>query len=120
MSSRLSLIEQIISKTEEQLQQQSHVPTSPSEQPLEATAATSANSDSDDEMIMPSMSFLKGNKLFQRQVDHRIPELSSMTEKGNHKSQRGGSETVYVQKQVPWPQNKILAGSSKNRVSYAY
>ena len=64
------------------------------------------------------MNFLKTSKHIQSQVYHRLQELSSIAEKGNFKSQRGGSETLFVAKQVPWPQNKVLEGSSKNRVSY--
>ena len=118
MSSRLSSIEHRISKTEEKLQQQSLAPTCCSEEPLEATPARSRTSSLEDEMIVPPMSFLKGSKQIQKQVDQRLQQLSAMTEKSIRKSQRGGSETVYVAKQVPWPQNKILAGSLKNRVSY--
>ena len=85
-----------MSKTEEKLQQQSHIPTNPSEWPLVDTAATRRSSTSDDETIISSMSFLKGNKFIQRQLDHGIQELSALTEKGNHKSQCWSSETVYV------------------------
>ena len=34
------------------------------------------------------------------------------------KSQRGSSENIYVKKQRPWPQNHILGGQAKARVSY--
>ena len=36
---------------------------------------------------------------------------------GRYKSQRGG-ETVYVKRQVKWPQNYVLAGNSKARITY--
>ena len=62
---------------------------------------------------MPSMAFLKENKHIQRQVDDRIRELATFTEKGNFKSQCAGSDTVWIKNQVPWPQNKVLAGASK-------
>ena len=64
------------------------------------------------------MAFLKENKHIQDQVDSRIRELSHLGDKGNYKSQRGGTDTVWVKTQVPWPQNKILTGTGKNRVSY--
>ena len=48
----------------------------------------------------------------------RIRDLQTATEKGKLKSQRGGSETVFVKKEVPWPQNFILGGSNKSRLSY--
>ena len=41
-----------------------------------------------------------------------------ISQKGKCKSQRGGSETAFVKNEIPWPQNYILGGSSKCRVSY--
>ena len=41
-----------------------------------------------------------------------------ISQKGKCKSQHGGSETVFVKKEIPWPQNYILGGSTKSRVSY--
>ena len=41
-----------------------------------------------------------------------------MNEQGKFKSQRRGSETIYVKKEVPWPHNYVLGGSKKSRVSY--
>ena len=35
-----------------------------------------------------------------------------------YKSQRGGKDQVMVKNQVPWPQNYVLAGTSKSRVTY--
>ena len=52
----------------------------------------------------------------QEQVEDRIRELHNF--QGKYKSQRGGSEVVYCKSQVPWPQNYILGGNSKTRVSY--
>ena len=120
VSSRLSTIEHRISKTEEQLSQKSTSVTGHSEVPLEATSAgrKPADSSSDEEGLMPPLNFLKTNKQIQHQVDQRLQELSTLSEKGNFKSQRGGSDITYVSKQIAWPQNKVLAGSSKNRVSY--
>ena len=38
---------------------------------------------------------------------------------GKFKSQRGGSnDTVWCKREVPWPHNFILSGSSKSRTSY--
>ena len=34
------------------------------------------------------------------------------------KSQSRGNDQISVKYQVPWPQNHILASTSKNRVSY--
>ena len=41
-----------------------------------------------------------------------------LSQKGKCKSQCGGSETVFVKKEIPWPQNYILGGNLKSRVSY--
>ena len=35
-----------------------------------------------------------------------------------YKSQCGGKDQVMVKNQVPWPQNHVLADTSKNRVTY--
>ena len=72
---------------------------------------------SDDDTVLPSMSFLKQNQQIQRQMDDRLQELATVNDKGNYKSQRGGNETVWVQNQIPWPKNKVLTGASKSRVS---
>ena len=51
-------------------------------------------------------------------MDARIKELQTSQDKGKLKSQRGGTETVFVKKEVPWPQNYILGGTIKSRLSY--
>ena len=51
-------------------------------------------------------------------MDARIKELQTSHDKGKLKSQRGGSKTVFIKKEVPWPQNYILGGATKSRVSY--
>ena len=72
----------------------------------------------DDELILPSIKSLQQSKRMQAQVDQRIQQLKDLNEQGKFKSQRGGKDTVWVQKEVPWPQNFILGGSNKNRVTY--
>ena len=44
--------------------------------------------------------------------------LAQLNEKGTFKSQRGGTDTVWVKQQVPWRQNFILGGPNKGRVNY--
>ena len=52
-------------------------------------------------------------------MDERLRHLAHLsTDQGKLKSQRGGGENIFVKKQVPWPQNHILGGQSKTRVSY--
>ena len=41
-----------------------------------------------------------------------------MKESGKLKSQRGGNDTVFVKRQVPWPQNFVLGGNNKSRILY--
>ena len=69
------------------------------------------------DLLLPTLANLKQSRSIQEQVDTRIKELQGV-EKGKFKSQRGGSETVWVKKEVAWPHNHVLGGSSKTRVSY--
>ena len=80
------------------------------------TSMTTSEPESD--LMLPTMDALKRSSTVQAQVDSRLRELNSLTDKGKFKSQRGGSETVWVKKEVPWPQNHILSGSNKSRISY--
>ena len=66
--------------------------------------------------VIPSLQVLDSPAL-QRQVDARLRDLQEEDHQGRYKSQRGG-ETVYVKRQVKWPQNAVLTGSSNSRVSY--
>ena len=34
----------------------------------------------------------------------------------NHRGGGGGGETVWVKRQVPWPQNFVLGGNNKSRI----
>ena len=51
-------------------------------------------------------------------VDHRLQELSRINDQGMYKYHRGGKDQVMVKNQVPWPQNHVLAGTSKARITY--
>ena len=81
-------------------------------------SSVSRTSDTEDEFLLPSIATLKQSHQIQRQVDERVKQLQTINEQGKFKSQRGGSETVYVKKEVPWPHNFVLGGSKKSRVSY--
>ena len=85
-----------------------------------APSSTSGRSceDTEAELVLPSLDKLRSSRQIQQQVDARIKELQTPNDKGKLKSQRGGSETVFIKKEVPWPQNYILGGASKARVSY--
>ena len=74
--------------------------------------------DLEDDLVLPSMANLQASNRIQSEVDARIKELQQISDKGKCKSQGGGSETVFVKHEVPGPQNVILGGSNKSRVSY--
>ena len=72
----------------------------------------------EDDILLPSLNSLKDSPAIQRQIDARLKDLSTGMNQGKFKSQRGGSETVWVKAEVQWPQNHILTGSTKSRPSY--
>ena len=49
-----------------------------------------------------------------------MQELQSINMQGKFKSQSGGdtNDNVWCKREVPWPHNLILSGSSKSRTSY--
>ena len=67
-------------------------------------------------IIIPDLHVLSSPQV-QRLVDDRMRDLNGSVDSGWYKSQRGG-ETVYVKRCVKWPQNYVLSGPSKARVSY--
>ena len=75
-------------------------------------------SDAGDDAVIPSAQFLKKSKHIQAAVDERLQELARVNEQGRFKSQLGGNEQIHVKHQVPWPQNYVLPGTSKSRVTY--
>ena len=77
-------------------------------------ASTRDPDDSDGELILPMIDSLKKSRGIQEQVNAGNNELS----KGKCESQRRGTEIVFVKKKVSWPQNFILGGNSKSRISY--
>ena len=76
------------------------------------------NRDQHQETVVPSIQALKSSQLIPKQVDERLQQLSQLNEKGTFKSQRGGTDTVWVKIRSQWPQNFILGGPNKNRVTY--
>ena len=61
-------------------------------------SSVSRTSDTEDKFLLPSISTLKQSHQIQRQGDERVKQLQTINEQGKFKSQRGGSETVYVKK----------------------
>ena len=69
-----------------------------------------------DQVVIPTLATLQEH--IQTEVDQRVTKLVDLNESGISKSQRGGNEIVWVKSQVPWPQNFVLGGSNKGRLSY--
>ena len=58
--------------------------------------------------MVPMVVALQGSQHIQAEVDQRIRQLVDLNKAGKSKSQRGGTEIVWVKRQVPWPQNFVL------------
>ena len=86
--------------------------------PVSSTGSRMPQEDPEDDLTLPSLNRMCTSRDIQEQVDAWIRDLQTAPDKGKLKSQRGGSETVFVKREVPWPQNFILGGSTKSRVSY--
>ena len=80
--------------------------------------STQMDSNGEDDGVIPTTAFLKTSKGIQSAVDRRLQQLASLNEQGMFRSQRGGQDQIAVKHKIPWPQNHILAGTSKNRVTY--
>ena len=120
VSSRLTAIEQCIQKTEDQLQRGAtslcDAVASPSSTVGSGRSRQVDSEDEDD--VTPTTAFLKTSRGIQNAVDKRLQELATLNEQGTFRSQRGGHDQVTVKHKIPWPQNHILAGASKSRVTY--
>ena len=110
VSLRLSAIEQRIERTEEKLEAAPAQtgPQSLPEKPLPNVSSNIWSIDQHQDTVIPSIQTLQGSQMIQKQVDERLQQLSQLNEKGTFKSQRGGTDIVWVKKQTPWPQNFIL------------
>ena len=84
----------------------------------EAAAAPTSDSSRLEQVVVPSVAALQGSSHIQAEVDRRIRHLTDLNEAGKLKSQRGGSDTIFVKRHVPWPQNFVLGGNNKSRLSY--
>ena len=71
-----------------------------------------------EEVVVPSVAALQGTPHIQAEVDRRLKHLAELNEAGKLKSQRGSNDKVWVKKQVPWPQNFVVGGNNKSRMSY--
>ena len=117
VSSRLTAIEYRIERTEEQPQSKTGSASSKmAGLGISTSVYVEEESDAEDDAVIPTIKFLKDSKQIQTAVDQRLQELTRINEQGMFKSQRGGKDLV--KNQVPWPQNYVLAGTSKSRVTY--
>ena len=76
------------------------------------------DSDAGDDAVIPTTKFLKTSTHIQEAVDQRLQELAKINEQGKFKSQRGNNDQIILKQQVPWPQNCVLADTSKARRTY--
>ena len=121
VSSRLTAIEQRIQKTEDQLQRGSTSLSDAVASPASiggSHRSRQSDSEEEDDVVIPTTAFLKTSRGIQKAVDKRLQELATLNEQGTFRSQRGGHDQLTVKHKIPWPQNHILAGASKSRVTY--
>ena len=67
------------------------------------------------------MSVIRASSDVQRRADERIAQIERTSQsQGNStpKIQKGGGGGVLVSKKVAWPQDTILGGSTKQRLTY--
>ena len=83
----------------------------------------SSSDSSDDELELPELKAIRSSRSIQKKIDKKLASLQrEKQDQGNDtpkiKSKRGGSSEVLVNKRVSWPQDHILGGPSKQRLSY--
>ena len=70
---------------------------------------------------LPQLDALRQDAQVQQQVQERLLELNEIATSGmplKLKSQRGGGVDVFVRRRVRWPQEFVLSGIQKERISY--
>ena len=78
---------------------------------------TVSQGEADLQAKLPNLQTMQHDRFIQEQVEDRLKELSGLNKKGidsKIKSQRGGSVDVYVNQRVKWPNEFVLAGTSKD------
>ena len=78
---------------------------------------------SSDDSLIPDLKLLKSKKSIQNKVDDRLKQLqdASISKSGKcdkFKSKRGGNIDCMVKHKVAWPQDSVLGGQSRQRVTY--
>ena len=69
---------------------------------------------------IPTPDKLRQEAYIQKEVQARLLHLADRAKAGTDKikSQRGGSVDVFISKRVKWPHEYVLAGQTKDRISY--
>ena len=78
---------------------------------------------SSDDSLISDLKVLKCKKSIQNKVDERLKQLqdASISKSGisdKFKSKRGGNIDCMVKHKVAWPQDSVLGGQSRQRVTY--
>ena len=66
--------------------------------PASSSTSRRSHDETETELVLPSLEKLRASREIQEQVDARIEDLQTAQDKGKLKSQRGGTETVFVKK----------------------
>ena len=88
------------------------------------SASSSLNgsiTEGDSNKKLPDLHTLRHDRSIQDQVEARIKQLSNTDVKDTdpkYKSQRGGAMDIFVKERVRWPHEFVLAGSTKDRITY--
>ena len=105
LGGRMTAMEDRMAKSEQQeVEQRSNA------SGTQAAAASTSDSSRLEQVVVPSVAALQGSSHIQAEIDN-----TDLNEAGKLKSQRGGSDTILVKRQVPWPQNFVLGGNNKSR-----
>ena len=90
--------------------------------PLAATSnLTVSQGEANLQENLPNLQTMHHDRFIQEQVENHLKKLSGLNKKGidsNIKSQRGGAVAVYVNQRIKWPQEFVLARTSKDRLNY--
>ena len=83
----------------------------------------SSSDSSDDELAIPELKVIRSSRSIQKGIDKKLASLQKEKhDQGNDtpkiKSKRGGASDILVNKRVSWPQDHVLGGPTKQRLSY--
>ena len=85
-------------------------------------SSLSENSNSDGELKLPKLSYIRSSRQIQRQIDQSLAKLGKNPDRGNDpqklKSKRGGPVEVTVHQKVSWPHEHVLGGQTRQRLTY--